>query len=479
MGLFNLFGKKKEDSVNDVVPEPKYKFKYVLIDEALLEEIIYFVAPGIYNFEEGNQIIDLGLVYGIQEEKTGVFFSFSKRHTLKEEPRFKTWFIMKADNVMYHVNYRGNHYNNPTEFVYEVPEPYLELAKEAFAFWISGKGYSDFSKECINNGLLSESPIVANNKRRMELSSYIREVNEKLMAESEAGEKNSGGAMELPASEIVETANGLSLVEHGKMAIERLERETKIPFIRIRTLKNQPSITESKIGGLPYLPANEALPVDKDGKPMRLLAQINCKDLVDLEEYPNEGMLQFYMTTNWPWEESVVKYYETIDSSITYEAVADRLTGVDMSNESFPVNGEFGMEFSLSEESMSRDDNRLLALFCQYFTEISGTWISVPEDGGDDVYELFEAYCDDSYAGGHKVGGYHSSAQLPDYYSYNQDDKTIDVKADDSPMLLFQMDSEFGGSIMWGDLGVARFFIKRSDLKARNFENAYMVWDCS
>ena len=77
------------------------------------------------------------------------------------------------------------------------------------------------------------------------------------------------------------------------------------------------------------------------------------------------------------------------------------------------------------------------------------------------------------------MGGYHSSAQLPDYYSYNQDDKTIDVKADDSPMLLFQMDSEFGGSIMWGDLGVARFFIKRSDLKARNFENAYMVWDCS
>ncbi|MDE5946121.1 MAG: DUF1963 domain-containing protein [Oscillospiraceae bacterium] len=33
--------------------------------------------------------------------------------------------------------------------------------------------------------------------------------------------------------------------------------------------------------------------------------------------------------------------------------------------------------------------------------------------------------------------------------------------------------------IKWGDAGVGRFKISRKDLKNRNFENAYLVWDCS
>ena len=279
-----------------------------------------------------------------------------------------------------------------------------------------------------------------------------------------------------PVKEPVEV---LSFSEYGKMALEQLEKETKLPFMSIKTVDKTTGILDSKFGGLPYLPSNESLPLDKEGKPMRLLAQINCKDLAGLEEYPQEGMLQFYLTTNPRWDESVVKYYETVDEAVTAEMVAGRINDNYENSDCFPVEGEYGLEFTLSKESMSRDDNRLMALFCQYFTKLSGTWISVPDDGGEEVYELFEGYCDDSYAGGHKVGGYNSAAQLPDYYPYRESDAFIDVKADESPVLLFQMDSESKKNIMWGDLGVARFFIKRSDLKARKFENAYLVWDCS
>ena len=279
-----------------------------------------------------------------------------------------------------------------------------------------------------------------------------------------------------PVKEPVEV---LSFSEYGKMALEQLEKETKLPFMSIKTVDKTTGILDSKFGGLPYLPSNESLPLDKEGKPMRLLAQINCKDLAGLEEYPPEGMLQFYLTTNPRWDESVVKYYEAVDEAVTAEMVAGRINENYENSDCFPVETEYGLEFTLSKESMSRDDNRLMALFCQYFTKLSGTWISVPEDGGEEVYELFEAYCDDSYAGGHKVGGYNSAAQLPDYYPYRESDAFIDVKADESPVLLFQMDSESKKNIMWGDLGVARFFIKRSDLKARKFENAYLVWDCS
>ncbi len=278
---------------------------------------------------------------------------------------------------------------------------------------------------------------------------------------------------------IEESAEVLSFGEYGKVALEQLEKETKLPFMSIKTVDKTTGILDSKFGGLPYLPSNESLPLDKEGKPMRLLAQINCKDLSGLEEYPQEGMLQFYLTTNPRWDESVVKYYEAVDEAVTAEMVAGRINEKYENSDCFPVEAEYGLEFTLSKESMSRDDNRLMALFCQYFTQLSGTWISVPDDGGEEVYELFEGYCDDSYAGGHKVGGYNSAAQLPDYYPYRESDSLIDVKADESPVLLFQMDSESKKNIMWGDLGVARFFIKRSDLKARKFENVYLVWDCS
>lgn len=503
MGLFDLFTKKKQekitvqlcdvvnDDINDnlpenlenesiVVPEPedKFKFKYVLIDEALLDEIIYFVAPELDNYKEGNQTKDLGVVYGIQEENTGTFFTLSKWNVVAEEPKIKTWFIMKADGVMYHVNYRRNDYYKPTEFVYEVPEQYLELAKEAFAVWLSQKGFFKFAKECKESGLFSKSLEDESNKRRWELGGYIREVNKKLMAEQKTQKAKEKPAVEKPENKN-EEVNTLSFVDYAKMTLERLEKETELSYMRLETVKNVSTITDSKFGGMPYLPANDSLPVDKDGKPMRLLAQINCKDLAGLGEYPQEGILQFYLTTNPRWDESFVKYYDVVDETVTMETVANRMEGIYLSDGCFPVEDEIGLEFILLKESMSSDDNRLRALFCQYFTELSGIWLSVPDDGGEEVYELFEGYCEDSYAGGHKIGGYESSTQLPEYYPYRETDAPIDVKADDSYVLLFQMDSESEKNIMWGDLGVARFFIKRSDLKARKFENVYLVWDCS
>lgn len=276
------------------------------------------------------------------------------------------------------------------------------------------------------------------------------------------------------------TEVGLSAEEYGKLAMERLINETKVPMMNITTVDDQPSIFDSKIGGMPYLPTDIEVPLDSAGNPMRLLAQINCKDLTGLDEYPQEGMLQFYLTTNPMWEESAVKYYANVDDSVTSDAISEKLAGIYTGdNGCFPVEREYGMEFSVGEESMSADDDRLMALFCQYYTELANDWISMPEDAGDEVYEMFERYCDNSYAGGHKVGGYQSAAQPPYYFHYKKDAQPIDVNADDSKVLLFQMDSESNKGIMWGDLGVARFFIKRSDLKAGNWEEAYLVWDCS
>ena len=42
--------------------------------------------------------------------------------------------------------------------------------------------------------------------------------------------------------------------------------------------------------------------------------------------------------------------------------------------------------------------------------------------------------------------------------------------------LLFQMDSE--DDIMWGDAGIANFFINKEDLKRLDFSDVLYTWDC-
>ena len=48
--------------------------------------------------------------------------------------------------------------------------------------------------------------------------------------------------------------------------------------------------------------------------------------------------------------------------------------------------------------------------------------------------------------------------------------------ADDGEILLFQLNSV--KDIMWGDSGVANFFIDREALKNRDFSHVMYNWDC-
>ena len=43
---------------------------------------------------------------------------------------------------------------------------------------------------------------------------------------------------------------------------------------------------------------------------------------------------------------------------------------------------------------------------------------------------------------------------------------------------LFQMDTDDDAEIMWGDSGVANFFIQEKDLAAEDFSDVLYNWDC-
>ena len=44
-------------------------------------------------------------------------------------------------------------------------------------------------------------------------------------------------------------------------------------------------------------------------------------------------------------------------------------------------------------------------------------------------------------------------------------------------LLLFQLDSDEGMDLMWGDMGVGHFFIREADLAARDFSRVLYDWD--
>lgn len=46
----------------------------------------------------------------------------------------------------------------------------------------------------------------------------------------------------------------------------------------------------SRVGGIPYLPLDTEFPVDSNGIPLKLLAQLNFAQMPPLEGYPQTGL---------------------------------------------------------------------------------------------------------------------------------------------------------------------------------------------
>ena len=72
-----------------------------------------------------------------------------------------------------------------------------------------------------------------------------------------------------------------------------LDEATKVNTVEFDLTDTEPDIFSSKVGGTPYIPHGVNAPADKDGREMKLLAQIDCTLLSELPDFPHEGMLQF------------------------------------------------------------------------------------------------------------------------------------------------------------------------------------------
>ena len=229
-----------------------------------------------------------------------------------------------------------------------------------------------------------------------------------------------------------------------------------MPCVKITLTDTKPSVFESKIGGLGYIPHDKDFPTDSNGNQLRLLAQIEC-DKIQLDGFMKTGLLQFWIlnddvagidvwgTTNQ--DGFRVIYYPEIDKTVTKEEIESKFVKNEYDDDEyngFPVFRECGMSFEKSKDKEF--------------------------DYNTDDEEILEEY--DSLSG-HKVGG---------YPYFTQSDPRPDMENGDYyDFLLFQLDTDYIGKedvVMWGDSGVGNFFINSEKLKNRDFSDVLYNWDC-
>lgn len=240
-------------------------------------------------------------------------------------------------------------------------------------------------------------------------------------------------------------------------AIEQFKKDNARKTVTLKlgpNSKDDPSkVTHTKIGGTPYWPEGEQWPM-YDGRHMICVAQLNFSDLPKLEDFPTTGMLQFFIDSDEIWDSPdgvKVVYHGTIDPSKSLKDVPvttedDRAGFID--NEVFYPTGEL-------EEDYPNCDNECCNIL-DYLNDKFG------KDVIDKYIKFVWKHTNSSF--GTRISGWPSYTQSEPRY------------VDKDTVQLLQMDSE--GGMMWGDCGIAHFFIKKEDLKNKNFDHVMFTWDC-
>lgn len=279
--------------------------------------------------------------------------------------------------------------------------------------------------------------------------------------------------------------------EIKKIVLDILEKNKK-PMIEIILSDEKPNLFQSKFGGVPYLPKDKEVPKNKENEQLTLLAQINIDELPENNIYPmEEGILQFWILNDdvlgLDYDTHLgdgfkVVYYKEIDKSVTEKEVLEKYKPYKDEDSYFPIEGEFSLSFKLTDGyfSDSNDDFREIVdrEMKKFYDENKEKYSNIlkiyDKENQLNYWEIWDILEEDKEIGeklfgaGHKIGGF------PDFTQ-------SDIReVGDYEILLLQIDSDRTekNEIMWGDCGIANFFIREKDLKELNFDRAIYNWDC-
>ena len=247
------------------------------------------------------------------------------------------------------------------------------------------------------------------------------------------------------------------------------------------------SVFDSKFLGTPYMPKDFEYPHDPDGRALSFLAQINFDDVPPLPDYPESGILQFYISDAVRSRRQVWGLEHT--STEPYDAKAQ--FELQQKQNFFRV--VWHEEVIEDETALSSQDHRRAGSVLPISDEAkltfeAGTGYPVPGDYrfdkifGADGYEFFDRFGEESesvYVRYTSHIGIRSIAWIGGYAFFTQWDPRY-ADPDEDWLLLLEIQSSTSldqPEVMWGDAGIGAFFIRRSDLLKRDFSRVLYHWD--
>lgn len=249
------------------------------------------------------------------------------------------------------------------------------------------------------------------------------------------------------------------------------------PCLTVRAADGPAGPLQSRVGGQPVLPSSFELPAyqrtvpeEPSGKlsklvskvvgmapsegPLHFLAQLNFQEMPALEGFPEKGLLQFYISPRGLFGQDHKRPTAQDGFRVLYFEEPPQPPYLPLENLQTPKgfvlrDKATPLRFELAVMPLSASDYRFEA------------W-NFDDCEAEDYFELVSGE-------GHRVGGYPGFTQedprgsRPDLQDYE---------------LLFQLDSDPEMDLMWGDAGVANFFIRAEALRRRDFSDIMYSWDC-
>lgn len=273
-------------------------------------------------------------------------------------------------------------------------------------------------------------------------------------------------------------------LEDINIVIEEIKKNNSHECINIIIEENNSlNLTDSKFGGLPYISTDSDTPKDSNGNQLALLAQINCSDLPENTLYPKDGLLQFWISRNDDFgldnkKDYCVKYIKDIEDNITKESILNKYKLLDEENseEYSPFskkNTSFALKFEKGISTITSTDFLFEDIALKTIHEL------FPDENIKDLYDDLERDVFDTLFKAfngvdHAIGA---------YPTFTQWDPRNPEEKDAYGVTLLQVESHWNNDpnnneIMWGDSGVANFFINKEKLEHLNFEDVLFNWDC-
>jgi predicted DNA-binding protein (MmcQ/YjbR family) len=270
-----------------------------------------------------------------------------------------------------------------------------------------------------------------------------------------------------PPREVLSELIARHKLERRRDEIEQLVR----PALLLRTKRTSEAklaLGRSKIGGCPDLPEGVAWPTHRSGKPLAFLAQINLSEAqaaAELAELPPSGILSFFSVYGWQDPDDLDPQLPPGRPAADWTRVlyhADDAgplrrhrtpPGVDAYK---TARVDFIPILSLPSSAAEPDVARL-------------RWSKSEREKYESLGMSFNTVRDYAL-------GYPPRHLLLGFANYEQD--FIEEVAEKDLRLLFQLASDDGPAMCWGDDGYLYFFVRPRDLRRRNFKSVYTDYQC-